>query len=489
MATLVRSGRSGESFLQRHLLELTLAAVVLTRIPFLFAGYGSDPDAWLVGSAASALWHSGTYVESRLPGYPLHEMLMAPAVGWGGSILSNAATLVAALCCVVVWWNIVRTRANSPVVLLIAFTGAPVFWQHSAVTLDYVWSLLFILLALLLSLERRVVWAGMMIGLAAGFRLPNLLIILPLVAYAIAEKVEWKKILLCCAVAGAVVALAFLPVIMRYGGVIEWIEHTRWEMSDISFTARQRIEAFLYRSTYFFGPLAGGLLLIGMFRERKRVVHEIRSLDARTMTSLTAIITFLLLFLWIPLERAYLLPILPFVLLLADAFLSKTALAAFTLVLVLHGLLSLDVVKRTDERKEFGLMVHAGMVLEEFHNRFRLLREREYFSSYPYPSRSIVMTGGGSAFWFENDRLVLIEPGGEFQGLQSLASSALHRLAAQQRDPSVVFLPYLFAEELRTMQRLGYTVFCLGRAKPFIEHTIGYRLEDHGVSVVRYEEK
>lgn len=489
MANITCGGKHVESFLKRHTLELTLAAVVLTRIPFLFAGYGSDPDAWLVASAAAMLWHSGTYVASRLPGYPLHEIVSAPAVGVGGSTFSNATTLAAALCCVVVWWNIVSNRARSPVMLLIAFAWAPVFWQHSADTLDYVFSLLFILLAVLSALNNNVVWSGVMIGMAAGFRLPNLLITLPVAVLAFAQKVDGRRILLCIAVACGIVVLAFLPVLMNHGGVIAWLEHTREEMSDIRFTAQSRIESFLYRSVYFFGPLAVTLLLVALVKERVRIVHAIRSHDWLTLTSLTGIGTFLLLFFWIPLERAYLLPILPFVLLVADTFLSRRVLTGFTLALVLHGVVNVDVVRRDGERKEFGVNVHAGMVVQEFQDRLRLLREREYFSSFSYPSKSIVMTGGGSAFWFENEQVVLLEQGGEFRVLQALKASALHRLAAQRRDTSVFFLPHLYYDELREVQRRGYAVFCTGRAKPFVEHTVGYALEANGVTVIRFEEK
>ncbi len=488
MANIGCHSRHVESFLKRHTLELTLAAVVLTRIPFLFAGYGSDPDAWLVASAASTLWHAGTYVESRLPGYPLHEIVSAPAVGVGGSIFSNATTLAAALCCVVVWWTIVRTRAQSPILLLIALAWAPVFWQHSAVTLDYVWSLLFLLLAVLSTLHERLVWTGVMIGVAAGFRLPNLLMLLPMMMFAVAEHMERRKILLCVAVACGVTVLAFLPVLMKYGGVIGWLEHTRREMSDVRFTASSRIASFLYRSVYFFGPLAVGVLLVALARERKRILHDIRGRHALTLTSLAAIGTFLLLFLWIPLERAYLLPILPFVLLLADAFLSRRMLAVFALVLVLHGVVSVDLVKRNGGRKEPGFNIHAGMVIEEFQDRLRLLREREYFSSYPYPSNSVVMTGGGSAFWFENERVVLLDQEGAFGSMQALTASALHRLAAQRRDTSVFFLPHLLYNELAEVRRRGYAVFCTGRAQPFVEHTVGYDMEANGVVVLHLEE-
>ncbi len=494
MGYTVSSDRYAESFLQRHALVLTLAAVVLTRIPLLFTGYGSDPDAWLAASAAAALWHTGTYVESRLPGYPLHEIFSAPAVGLGGAPFANAATLVAALCCVAVWWHIVRRRVQHPGMLLIAFAFAPVFWQLSAVTLDYVWSLLFILLALLAALNRHLVWAGIMVGVAAGFRLPNILIVIPLVAFAVWENVGRRAIVLSVVAAIATAGVAFIPLVLKYGGVVAWIERTLGEMRDMTLPWDTRIAFFLYRAVYFVGPLAAILLVVGLVRRSASLIQQIRALpdgtrtrNALALASLVAIGTFLILFLWMPIERAYLLPILPFVLLLADSFLSKRVLGMFTAVLVLHSVINFDIVQREGLRKKIGFNVHAGMVVQEVHDRLLLLREREWFSSYPYPPKSIVMTGGGSAFWFENTRVVPIRPTAEFRVLYALAASVQHRLAAQRRDTTVVFLPHLMQDELRDLQRRGYTVFCTERAKPFVEATVGYSLEANNVTIVHFD--
>jgi hypothetical protein len=493
MGYTVSSDRYAESFLRRHALALTLAAVVLTRLPLLFTGYGSDPDAWLAASAAATLWHTGTYVESRLPGYPLHEILSAPAVGLGGAPLANAATLVAALCCVAAWWHIARQHARHPGMLLIAFAFAPAFWQHSAVTLDYVWSLLFILLALLATLNRRLMWAGIMAGVAAGFRLPNILVVIPVVAFALRENVGKKAIVLSVAAAIATAGVAFIPLILKHGGVVAWIERTQWEMRDMTFPWDTRIALFLYRTVYFVGPLAAILLAVGLVRRSASLIQQIRVLpdgtqarNALALASLVAIGTFLILFLWMPVERAYLLPLLPFILLLADSFLSKRALGVFTAVLVLHSVISFDVVQREGPRKEIGFNVHAGMVVQEVHDRLLLLREREWFSSYPYPPKSIVMTGGGSAFWFENTLVVPVRPTAEFRALQALAASVQHRLVAQRRDTTVVFLPYLTHDELRDLQQRGYTVFCTERAKPFVEATVGYALEANNVTIVHF---
>jgi len=45
--------------------------VILSRIFFLNAGYGSEEDAWGVGLTAKHITATGEYEASRLPGHPL----------------------------------------------------------------------------------------------------------------------------------------------------------------------------------------------------------------------------------------------------------------------------------------------------------------------------------------------------------------------------------------------------------------------------------
>lgn len=465
-------------------LALILAAVVLTRLPFVFSGYGADPDAWLVASAASELWHSGRYIESRLPGYPLHEIVSAPAVGMGGAPLANMGTLAASLCAITVWYHLSRRWAHRPNLLLVAFALAPAFWQHSAETVDYVWSLTFILLALNRALARRYAWCGVFAGVAAGFRPSNVVMIIPLVAVLAAMKAGRRALMLLVTTAAITTLLTMLPPIVRHGGVFEWFLDTRAEMSDLVFTLTERVEAFLYRSVYFLGPLASLLLLVGVLRERARLRTALRTGDPMMVGVFVTIATFLLLFFWLPLDRAYLLPILPWTLLLVDKLFSLRMLVVWIVAFVLHGGVNLDVVRREEGKKVFGFNVHAGMVIEEVSNRNRLLEERQSISRRRYPSHSIVMTGSGSAFWFDN-RDVDVLPREVFSSLQAIQASALHRAAVQQGTSSVIFLPYLTLDEVRRFRDSGYTVFCTERALPYVQRIVGYDLPTNDVRLVR----
>jgi len=68
---------------------------LVVRLPWLWTGYGAETDAYRVALSGLHLWRDGEYLPSRLPGYPVHELLMAPLVALGGSVATNAATIPA----------------------------------------------------------------------------------------------------------------------------------------------------------------------------------------------------------------------------------------------------------------------------------------------------------------------------------------------------------------------------------------------------------
>ncbi|MBX2991645.1 MAG: DUF2029 domain-containing protein [Bacteroidetes bacterium] len=471
---------SNDTFLSRYWLYLVLSAVVFTRVPFLWTGYGADADAWLVANSASTLRNTGTYLESRLPGYPLHEIVSALFVPSGGAPLSNAATLVATLIAVYIWNSIVQRLARHQKMLVIAFAFSPVIWQHSAVTLDYMWSLLAILLSLHAILKQRIVLAGIALGIAAGFRPANLVAVVPLLSLIIAQRMDRRQLLKLAFVTCATTTAVFLPLVIKYG-ITGWFTATREQMSDVHLEPVMRVAAFLYRSIYFIGPLTAAVAGYVLFVNRVVAVRSIRVRDPIILASIIGVVTFLLLFLWLPLERAYLLPALPFLLLLMDRCSPRRAFSVFTVLLVLSGLVTVDVIQ-VGNRRAFGVNVHEGMVFEELHNRTQMLREREAVGSYSLPEKAIVMTSDGPSFWFENPH---VEPAGDSSLIHSLSYSQGHFLLTQKAgNPGLLFVAYLKQHEVALVREAGYQVYCLARAKQHVEHVTGYAIDSMSISVL-----
>src|ERR1035438_8979204 len=82
------------------LLVLT-AIIILSRIFFLNAGFGSEEDAWGVALTAKHIAQSGAYEASRLPGHPLQELFYASIINKTNALGMNGITAIfSVLACV-----------------------------------------------------------------------------------------------------------------------------------------------------------------------------------------------------------------------------------------------------------------------------------------------------------------------------------------------------------------------------------------------------
>ena len=68
-----------EYYSGRYTLLIFGVAVAFARIPFIFYGYGSEEDAWGLINTARNIYSTGLYEVSRLPGHPVHELLLVLA--------------------------------------------------------------------------------------------------------------------------------------------------------------------------------------------------------------------------------------------------------------------------------------------------------------------------------------------------------------------------------------------------------------------------
>lgn len=345
-----------------------LAIVAAAGLPVLAAGYGADPDAWLVASAAEKLWMSGHYAVSRFPGYPLHEIVSAPLVGLGGCTASNAGTLVAALLCTALWYRIAGKLAKSPQTLFFSLICAPLVLTNAATTMDYLWSLSFLLAALALALERREIAAGIFTGIAAGFRPSNLTLALAFFTLISLRDGRSSGIRYLAAAAGAAAA-SFLPVLLTYGGPVHWFSLTREEMGDIHPAFDARVFEFGYRLVYAAGPLAFIALGTIAFRGRKLLMDSVRQNDPVTISSLVAIAVMIIQFFALPLDRAYLLPALPFALILADRLSSPRASLALFVCIASLNFVNPDVIRHNRSGNSVAPNVREGRLVESWTER------------------------------------------------------------------------------------------------------------------------
>ncbi len=414
-----------------------------------------------------------------MPGYPLHEIVSAPLVRFGGSMLSNAGTLAITLACIVAVYRIAMRIGRFPRLLVVSFAFAPVVWQHSAVTLDYLWSLFFLLLSFLAAINKRMLAAGIFLGLAAGFRLSNAAALIPIVCLLYAAEKKMYSAFIVSLAAVLTTTAAYAPLIFT-NGLMGWWTATQSEMADVHPDGWMRLLSFGYRMVYFAGPLTTVIVVSLFWKKRSDLFSSVRRSDPIVVFSVTGIIVFALMFLWLPLERAYLLPMLLFVLLLIDRFFRRREFVITAIVLFVSGLVTVDVIDSVNRRK-MSFSVHAGMVVQEFRNRCSLLDERNRIAQLPLVEPAVVITGSGPSFWFENELLEPVLPD-EVPIAPTIQLAGIHqKIVRQKTNPKIFYVPYVTRTEIDSLRARSFTVHGIRATKQHLETVIRQRLDETGM--------
>ena len=355
------------------------------RVPFLDYGHGTDPDAWRVALTAHHLLDTGEYFPSRLPGNPLHELVMTPLVA-GGWIATNLATALISLLGVYLFARIANQHLlphRGLVTFGFAFT--PLLFINSISTMDYMWTLTAILASYDAVLRRRPVWAGLFLGIAIGFRLQSFLIFPPL-ALLLWQKDLRQGILPCGLAAAGTAALAFAPVLATYG--LDF-----YNFFDASVAIDDVVRLLGKEALGVFGSLGVLAAALASHRRLRRLPRDIIK-EPTIAAWVLIIVLYFGSFSRLPHEIAYLIPMFPFAFFLMARYFTRLALASAIGAILLAGVI--DVTTPSDSLSLSSLRtakIGRGLVLS---NAQTMTRQREFVEEVTradLPNHSIVITG------------------------------------------------------------------------------------------------
>jgi hypothetical protein len=302
---------------ERLALALSALAVLLTRLPWIGSGYGSDPDGYRVVVVARQIAHSGVYEASRLPGYPVYEYLSALSA-WQAPWVSNAITALFSTAAFIFFALIARELGvRRQLLIALAFAMTPVIYISSCCTMDYIPALAAQLAATYAVLRGRPLLAGVLLGLGVGCRITAGALALPLWLWMLVELAPRQALRRCLSFGGALLltsALCFLPVWQRYGAdFFSFYDNDWYPPADVVYS---RALPLVWGLPGLAALLA--LLCAAPFYRRytRRALAEPRTRHALLMAAMT-IALYLIAFLRLPDEAGYLVPVVPFVLLAA----------------------------------------------------------------------------------------------------------------------------------------------------------------------------
>ncbi len=327
-----------------------MAGVFLSRLPFLADGYGLDGDSWSVAFSAIQLRETGEYEVSRLPGYPVHEFLTSLVIG-GGPFAVNMLTCIFSMISIAAFFYTLGTlRFKKPYLASIAFAAVPVFYIHSTTAIDYNFALAFILSSGLFVLKERYILAGVILGFAIGCRITSGAMLIPFAILLVQNdgiKASLKRILRLMIPSVITGLILFYPVIADHG--IGFFTHYEVPYPSIP-KVLYKFSIEVWGITGLLGLMVSTGILFLSNRSVKRQYLFPRSVNERYVIAwLVAIDLFIIAFLKLPMESGYLIPLVPFVIMLFGKYLYNKAFVFLCIMLILSPfIVSLGPIDRLD---------------------------------------------------------------------------------------------------------------------------------------------
>ncbi len=218
--------------------------------------------------------------------------------------------------------------------LMLAFT--PMFFISGTYTIDYAWSLAFVMLSFSSLVCRKFVWCGIMLGLAVGCRITSGVFIIPwaMLLFQRMDIKTWFMWMLKISIpAGVIGILMYVPAFMQYGT-------TFFDYSDqFPYPPFTKI---VYKATIGVFGILGILALIVAFtrwvtQKQKEAVNPPQIFTPQRIVWMVVVVLILhvISYLRLPQKAGYMLPIVPFVLLLVLMYTPKHTLRIITMLFLL----------------------------------------------------------------------------------------------------------------------------------------------------------
>jgi hypothetical protein len=354
-------------------------------LPQALLGYGSDADAWRVAEAAEEIWDSREYVLSRSVGFPLFELLAAPAVTLGKWYLSNLISVLSGLAVILAFIRLARQGAlRHPLLSTAAVAFLPLVLTSSSSTMDYIPALALLTWGYVFAVNRRWMTAAMLIGVACGFRPTSGLWALPLVVYVYMDCRRTKVALGTLAVAVGVGLLAYSPVLLAYG-------LGPWSM-EFEIDPATRVLVTAYNGLKYLGIVQTFLLGLLMMRPLWRELRA-GAPDAVVVFHVLNIALCVSLFLVLGDESEYLLPSAPSIVLLADRVLTRATWKIAVAALLLFALVQIDMLGGESGARRLDPAMGAGVVARDIQDRRFKLSTRELAGAMVVSEKTLLMFG------------------------------------------------------------------------------------------------
>lgn len=348
----------------------------LLYLPFIFLGYGSWFDIYLVIDSGKNFLETGVWIPSRNPGYFVHEFFTMILNYLGGGILGNLGTVIMALLAIY-GFILICKKFEVPHYKTLALIMAvnPIFWVNAVSTIDHIWAIGFILTGFFLLVQKKYPLGGLLLALSVGSRLSSVIAAVGIFVFLwFTAKNDRKLIALSALLCAFVSCLFYAPSFINANYTLNFLSLAMG--GPELWTLFLRLSRFCYKNIYLWG-LPAFIALIPIFfifiRNRQNFLQE--KWRAVSYLSLTMLIGYETLYFQYPLKTAYLLPLLPFALILLGIGLKNNLkiLILFTALLFSYNFINFNVaqpdIPGQASGAKFKFTIENGYLLRDIKER------------------------------------------------------------------------------------------------------------------------
>ena len=357
------SGGNTFGFSRRNLLFTFL--IFLSRIPFIFSGPGTDEDAWGVALYALNIFNTHEYEVSRFPGFPVHELVSVLFIRGGPIALNILTAIMSAAAALMFVCALQEMRLRFPYLAGLAFAFTSIVYVHSSESIDYMWAMAFIMASFWLLLKEKLALSALMLALAAGCRITSLAMLLSFGVLLIDDGKDLgsniKRMIRYAFVTGVFSVLIYSPVLFTYGLSF----FTFYDLSGYPSISKvlYKISLGVWGITGIIALLYGTVVLLFPPAAKTGKYLLPRTINEKHVISwLVAMDMAILIFVRFPYEAGYLIPLIPFTILVFGKYLYDRAFIYFSLLLILSPFfIGISASHRPDSPKPSALSAHISI--------------------------------------------------------------------------------------------------------------------------------
>ena len=337
-------------------------------------GYGLDGDGWREILSGYKLFSEHIYEPSRFPGYPIPEFLSSllwfTKIGSVFPGIFNFISVIFSVLAIYFYASILeffrKGDDNRIFLAVLAFGLNTLFFINSIVLMDYTWSLAFVLGAFYYILKGRNNISAILLAAAAGCRITAGIMIIPFIFYFIQlyknQNVS-KLIVRYTLIFSLLLSAIYAPLIIHYG--LKFLTYYESGYPTLSFVLG-RATIRVWGIIGSIAVLSGFIIIILNIVLRRRDKNFTGVNTPILWTIVLSIVLIVLLYIKLPSEAGYLLPVVPFILILFYLILSKTFFQIICYSIILSSFfLNID---------QFGFNLQGPIII----NYYKRVQETKY---------------------------------------------------------------------------------------------------------------